>query len=334
MFSGHHGVQSALRLGVYAATIAAVTTLTGWSAYRVGATVVGMLDAKIIDGSGRALPEPEWSAPPFAADPRTESAREAADAATTGVSQLTSATDSPMPAPPRASSDAPDGDPAAAFHNGSQSTYKTYCVRLCDGFYWPISFSTTSDRFEADVEACRSSCGSPARLFVHPIPGGGPATMVSLEGLPYTALKSAFAFRVRYHAQCRCQAQPWEEAAKDRHRLFAAAAAADKGNQTAIAEALRLKDKVAEERRTQVAAQETAERAASVELAKLTQTTSLTPPERTERRRRAGTAEPRRKSSVIQLGALEAEAPQTSKRGFAPASGAGRAWKDRVFGDN
>jgi len=293
-----------------------------------------MLDAKIIDGSGRALPEPQWSAPPFAADPRTESATETVDAATTAVSHLTSATDPPLPTPPRASSDDPDGDPAAAFHNSSQSTYKTYCVRLCDGFYWPISFSTTSDRFEADAEACRSSCGSPARLFVHPIPGGGPATMVSLEGLPYTALKSAFAFRVRYDAQCRCRAQPWEEAAKNRHRLFAAAAAAEKGDRTAVAEALRLKDKVAAERHTQTAAQEMAERAAIVELAKLTETASLTPPERIGRRHRAEAESRRNKSPVIRVGALEEEAPQTGKRGFAPASGSGRAWKDRVFGDN
>lgn len=329
MFSGHHGVQSALRLGAYAATIAAVACLTGWSAYRVGATVVGMLDAKLIDGSGRALPEPQWSAPPFAADPRAESVTETGRAATTAISHLTSATDTPLSAPPRTSSDDPDIDPTAAFHNGSQSTYKTYCVRLCDGFYWPISFSTASDRFEADAEACRSSCGSPARLFVHPIPGGGPATMVTLEGLPYTALKSAFAFRVRYDAQCRCQAQPWEEAAKDRHKLFAAAQAAESGNQTAVAEALRIKNKVAEDRRTQIATQEVAEKAASVELARLTATATLVPPER-----RRPETEPRRNGSpVIQVGSLE-EAPQASKRGYIPASGSGRAWRDRVFGDN
>jgi hypothetical protein len=328
MFSGQTGIRSALRLGVYAATIVAVTALTGWSAFRVGATIVALLDAKIVDGSGRALPEPEWSAPPLAADPRTDPT-EAPNTATTAVSQLTSAEAGPLVTPSHASSDDPENDPAAAFHNGNEDTYKTYCVRLCDGSYRPISFSTTPDRFEADAAACQSSCNSPARLFVHPIPGGGPATMVSLDGVPYTALKTAFLFRTRYDAQCRCHAQPWEEAAKDRHKLFAAAEAVKNGDQTAIAEALRLRDKVAEETRVQMAAREAAEKSAERELTKLSRTASIAPPERPQRRRRTT---PSRNTEIIRLGAIEPDPPQ--RRGFVAASGPGRNWKDRVFGDN
>jgi hypothetical protein len=331
MFSPQPGLWSALRLGVYLATIAAITSLTGWSAYRVGATIVALLDTKIVDGSGRAVPEADWSAPPFASDPRIDQSTDSAGTATTAISHLTSATAGPLATPPRVSSDQPEDDPAAAFHNGNENTYKTYCVRLCDGFYWPISFSTTPDKFEDDASACWSSCGSPARLFVHSIPGGGPATMVSLEGLPYAALKTAFLFRVRYDSQCRCQAQPWEEAAKNRHKLFAAAEAAKTGDQTAIAEALRLKAKVVEDTRAQVAARETAEKSAEIELTKLSQTASLAPPERSARRRPAVS---RRDTGVIRLGALEADAEPPQKRGFKAASGSGRSWTDRVFGDN
>src|SRR5690606_29512315 len=32
-------------------------------------------------------------------------------------------------------------------------TYRTVCVRLCDGFFFPISFATTPDRFGADEAA-------------------------------------------------------------------------------------------------------------------------------------------------------------------------------------
>jgi len=311
------------------ATIVAIAALTGWSAYRVGATIVALLDAKIVDGSGRALPEPEWSAPPLATDPRTDLATEPSDATTTAVSHLTSAEAGPLVAPPRPSSDEPENDPAAAFHNGREDTYKTYCVRLCDGFYWPISFSTTSDKFDADASACQSSCGSPARLFVHPIPGGGPATMVSLEGVPYSALKTAFMFRTRYDAQCRCRAQPWEEAAKDRHKLFAAAEAVKNGDQTAIAEALRLRDKVADETRAQIAARDAAEKSAELELAKLSQTDSVDPPERSPKRRRTASS---RNSMVARFDAVDVDPPR--RRGFIAASGSTRNWKDRVFGDN
>lgn len=324
-------MQFVLRAGLYVAAIAVVAAVTAWSAFRVGESAVDMLDAKIIDGSGRALPDPQWSAPPFASDPRSEEAPEPKTVTTRAESQLTSASDAPLPPPQRVSSDAPENDPAYAFHNGSTSTYKTYCVRLCDGFYWPISFSTTSDRFEEDAATCRSSCGSPARLFVHPIPGGGPGTMVSLEGLPYTALKSAFLFRVRYNAQCRCQAQPWQEASKIKHELYTAAEAAKKGDPAAMAKALQLKDKITKERREELALRKSADEKANIDLEKLAQTTALTPPERVERRRRVAAV--RRDENMMRLGALDEEAAP-SKRGFRATTGPGRGWQDRVFGGN
>jgi hypothetical protein len=203
-------------------------------------------------------------------------------------------------------------------------------VRLCDGFYWPISFSTTSDQLEADVAACRSSCGSPARLFIHRIPGEGPATMVSLDGLPYTALKSAFLFRTRYDAQCRCQAQPWQEAAKDRHKLFAAAEAAGRGDTAAIAEAMRLKEKVTANRRTEREALEKADKIANRALGNLEDAASAAPRPRAAQQRHA---ESRRHSETMRLGALE-QPDNRPKRGFVAASGPSRPWQDRAFGDN
>jgi hypothetical protein len=49
-------------------------------------------------------------------------------------------------------------------------TYRTLCVRLCDGFYFPISYSTLRERFVADAKQCEQRCPSRSRLFVHPQP--------------------------------------------------------------------------------------------------------------------------------------------------------------------
>jgi hypothetical protein len=59
-------------------------------------------------------------------------------------------------------------------HDGS--TYRTLCVRLCDGYYFPISHATGQDGFMRDAERCAASCGSDARLFFHRNPGGDVAT--------------------------------------------------------------------------------------------------------------------------------------------------------------
>ena len=42
---------------------------------------------------------------------------------------------------------------------GPQSgTYRTVCVRTCDGFYFPISFATVPARFPDDEKTCKSLC--------------------------------------------------------------------------------------------------------------------------------------------------------------------------------
>jgi Protein of unknown function (DUF2865) len=100
-------------------------------------------------------------------------------------------------------------------------SYRTVCVRLCDGYYFPISFRTTPDRFAAQEALCQSRCGSPARLYVYPNPGGTPAQMHDLSGTPYLSLKTAFRFHVKFNPACSCQPQPLTLAAKQRHRRYA-----------------------------------------------------------------------------------------------------------------
>lgn len=107
-------------------------------------------------------------------------------------------------------------------------TYRTLCVRLCDGYYWPVSFSTTSDGLGEDKESCESSCGVPVRLFYYRNPDGQPEDAVDLKGEPYMQLANAFRYRNEYVSQCKCQPDPWEAASLDRHKQYAMLAQAGK----------------------------------------------------------------------------------------------------------
>lgn len=99
-------------------------------------------------------------------------------------------------------------------------TYRTMCVRLCDGYFWPISFSVTKRDFARDNQLCERSCDSPAALHVYRNPGEEPENMVDLKGQPYAKLGVAFRFRVRYDAACKCRPHPWETASRQRHQDY------------------------------------------------------------------------------------------------------------------
>lgn len=119
----------------------------------------------------------------------------------------------PKPERPRRRRDAPKAE-----------TYRTLCVRLCDGFYFPISFSTLRGRFAVDAKQCEQSCPTRSRLFVHRNPGQDVDDMVDLDGRPYRSLPTAFLHRAQYVADCTCRGNPWDEASIARHRAYAEAA--------------------------------------------------------------------------------------------------------------
>lgn len=89
---------------------------------------------------------------------------------------------------------------------GQFGTYRTLCVRSCDGYYFPISFSTVPARFASDEETCRSMCpGADVGLYVYRNPGEDVSQMVSLTGEPYSALPTAFRYRQEYDVACTCR---------------------------------------------------------------------------------------------------------------------------------
>ena len=87
------------------------------------------------------------------------------------------------------------------------NTYRTMCVRKCDGYYFPISFSTIEMNFGADQIACEAQCPSAdVELFYHVNPGQLVEEMVALDGTPYKELPNAFSYRKELDKSCTCQA--------------------------------------------------------------------------------------------------------------------------------
>jgi hypothetical protein len=92
---------------------------------------------------------------------------------------------------------------------------------MCDGFYFPISYTTGSAAFARDAEACTAACGGDARLFYYPNPGGDIEDMVDLTGRAYASYPTAFRYRKTLVKGCQCRPQPWSEAERARHRAYA-----------------------------------------------------------------------------------------------------------------
>jgi hypothetical protein len=95
------------------------------------------------------------------------------------------------------------------------SAYRTVCVRTCDGFYFPISFSTGQSRFGEDEQACKRMCpAAEAMLFSYRNPGEDIAKATSLSGRLYTELPNAFRYRQKFDSACSCRkpGESWAQA--------------------------------------------------------------------------------------------------------------------------
>ncbi len=107
---------------------------------------------------------------------------------------------------------APGGDGLPA------GTFQTVCVRTCDGYYFPISYSTVSSRFADDERSCQRLCpAAEVALYSYRNPGEGMEQAMSVSGQPYTALPNAFHYRKEFTAACSCRkpGQSWGDALKD-----------------------------------------------------------------------------------------------------------------------
>ena len=106
----------------------------------------------------------------------------------------------------------PNGDGAP---NG---TYHTVCVRSCDGYYFPISYSTLPSHFAEDQLTCRRECpAADVALYSYRNPGESMDQAVSTDGQLYTALPTAYRYRTQLISGCSCRrpGESWEDALKN-----------------------------------------------------------------------------------------------------------------------
>src|ERR1700719_3809217 len=105
----------------------------------------------------------------------------------------------PLPYAGEGSMGAPDGDilqrarPLYASPGGSQA----YCVRTCDGRYFPISNPGNQSR----AASCSSFCPASETKVVY---GGNIDSAVTEAGKPYSELPNAFRYRTELVAGCTC----------------------------------------------------------------------------------------------------------------------------------
>lgn len=97
-------------------------------------------------------------------------------------------------------------------------TFRTVCVRACDGYYFPISFATVPSRFPDDERTCKNQCpAAQASLFTYRNPGEDMNQAVSISGQPYSSLPNAFKYRKEFNPSCSCKpaGETWAEALKN-----------------------------------------------------------------------------------------------------------------------
>lgn len=146
----------------------------------------------------------------------------------------------PVRAPQSRAERSESGDSGSQTGKGWQ--VRTMCVRLCDGYYFPLSEKVSVKRLTMESRRCKSSCGSDARLFYMSAGDINTAAMVDFSGRRYDALKTAFDYRKKLLPGCSCKPAPWSAVERLRHINY--------GLQEAIVAA---KARAAEEKFRQVA---------------------------------------------------------------------------------
>lgn len=111
------------------------------------------------------------------------------------------------------------------------ATYRTLCVRSCDGYYFPLSFSTLPSNFSKDTQQCQSQCAAPAELFVYRNPGEEAEQMVSSDGSQaYANLPNAWRYRKEFIKGCSCKQAEYDPTEIAAANEKAQAGSAEKGS--------------------------------------------------------------------------------------------------------
>jgi hypothetical protein len=114
----------------------------------------------------------------------------------------------------------PDGlDP---MEQGPARGSKAVCVRLCDGAFFPLSYSAGRRDNDQLTELCRAQCPYAQTSVYTYSPSRDIVDAVSLSGEPYTSHPNALRFRKVYDASCTCRppGASWAEVLADAEKLI------------------------------------------------------------------------------------------------------------------
>nr|WP_306266296.1 DUF2865 domain-containing protein [Pararhizobium sp. IMCC3301] len=96
-------------------------------------------------------------------------------------------------------------EPVEEYRPPRVTHYRTVCVRICDGYFFPISTSTTAQNFSRDEAVCKEKFPeTQVELFYHPEGvENAMETAQSMSGQPYSSQSYAFRYRETYDASCK-----------------------------------------------------------------------------------------------------------------------------------
>lgn len=102
----------------------------------------------------------------------------------------------------------------SGYPTGPSGTYRTVCVRMCDGYYYPISYATSPEHFAEDAQTCQQTCPAADVVLMSNPTGTDITQAVASNGAPYTALPNAFKYRTSLVPACGCRkpGQSWSQA--------------------------------------------------------------------------------------------------------------------------
>lgn len=88
----------------------------------------------------------------------------------------------------------------------SGGMFRTLCVRTCDGYFFPVSYSIGKRHFAYDEARCSEICpAAETELYVYRNPGGDQAEMMSLAGELYSEQPFANRYKSEYVEGCSCR---------------------------------------------------------------------------------------------------------------------------------
>lgn len=89
--------------------------------------------------------------------------------------------------------------------SATNGTFRTMCVRTCDGGFFPISSQATSMSFRRDAQVCSMMCpGVETELFYHSIRQESDSMRSAVTGRSYEELENAYRFRTQRNRDKAC----------------------------------------------------------------------------------------------------------------------------------